>query len=229
MDVLAELKPHLEILEKVETFEKKRELNRLLLFFAIAGFISIIGGWIEYVFYRLFDISSTFFIFGMTGQAELAPTAEPILFFSIWLIYLIPISGILIFTLGTPGIVNWNKSYRIIGATAIVLFIVAHITILFFGTSNSKLISGVWGTAICVGLLFTSQILAKEIDNKSIRLGLIAFSLIVFALGLITVIMIPEEESMLFFGSVFGILLTISGMTTYIKVGKANIPMEEGT
>jgi len=44
MDVLAELKPHLEILEKVETFEKKRELNRLLLFFAIAGFISIIGG-----------------------------------------------------------------------------------------------------------------------------------------------------------------------------------------
>jgi len=229
MDVLAELKPHLEILEKVETFEKKRELNRLLLFFAIAGFISIIGGWIEYVFYRLFDISSTFFIFGMTGQAELAPTVEPILFFSIWLIYLIPISGIIIFTLGTPGFINWNKSYRIIGATAIVLFIVAHITILFFGTSNSKLISGVWGTAICVGLLFTSQILAKEIDNKSIRLGLIAFSLIVFALGLITVIMIPEEESMLFFGSVFGILLTISGMTTYIKVGKANIPMEEGT
>ena len=229
MDVLAELKPHLEILEKVEQFEKKRELNRLLLFFAIAGFISIIGGWIEYVFYRLFDISSTFFIFGMTGQAELTPTAEPILFFSIWLIYLIPISGIIIFTLGTPGFINWNKSYRIIGATAIVLFIVAHITILFFGTSNSKLISGVWGTAICVGLLFTSQILAKEIDNKSIRLGLIAFSLIVFALGLITVIMIPEEESMLFFGSVFGILLTISGMTTYIKVGKANIPMEEGT
>jgi len=228
MDVLAELKPHLEILEKVETFEKKRELNRLLLFFAIAGFISIIGGWIEYVFYRLFDISSTFFIFGMTGQAELAPTAEPILFFSIWLIYLIPISGIIIFTLGTPGFINWNKSYRIIGATAILLFIVGHITILFFGTSNSKLIPGVWGTALCVGLLFTCQILAKEIDNKFIQLGLITFSLIAFALGLITVIVIPEEVGMLFYGCVFGILLTISGMMTYIKVGKTNIPLEEG-
>lgn len=228
MDVLAELKPHLEILEKVEKFEKKRELNRLLLFFAVAGFISIIGGWIEYVFYRLFDLSSTFFIFGMTGQTNLAPTAEPILFFSIWLIYLIPISGIFIFTLGTPGFINWNKSYRVVGATAIVLFIVAQLTILFVGILNSKLIPGVWGTALCVGLLVTSQILSKEIDNKSIRLGLIAFSLIALALGLIAVIVIPEEEGMLFFGSVFGIFLTISGMTTYIKVGKTNIPMEEG-
>ena len=144
MDVLAELKPHLEILEKVAQFEEKREFNRFLLVFTFAGFISIIGGWIEYVFYRLFEISSTFFIFGLTGQYELAPTSEPILFLSIWLIYLIPITGIIIFTLGSPGFINWNRSYRIIGATIIVLFLTTHLTIIILGIPNSKLIPGVW-------------------------------------------------------------------------------------
>jgi len=76
--------------------------------------------------------------------------------------------------------------------------------------------------------LLTSQVLSKEIDNKHIQLGLIVFSLIALALGLIAAILIPEEVSMLFYGCAFGILFTISGMITYIKVGKSNIPLEEG-
>jgi hypothetical protein len=229
MDVLAELKPHLEILEKVEQFEEKREFNRFLLVFTFAGFISIIGGLIEYAFYRLFEISSTFFIFGLTGQSELAPTSEPILFFSIWLIYLIPISGIIIFTLGSPGFINWNKSYRIIGAATIVLFLITHLIIVILGITNSKLIPGVWGTLICIGFLFASKILSNEFSNRPIQLGLIVFGLFAFGLGLVSVLLLPEELSMLFFCYVFGLLLTISGMLTYFNVGRANISSEGGS
>ncbi|MFX0087305.1 MAG: hypothetical protein ACFFAU_16765 [Candidatus Hodarchaeota archaeon] len=229
MDILAELKPQLEILEKVVKFEEKREFNRFLLVFTFAGFISIVGGWIEYVFYRLFGISSTFFIFGQTGESELAPTAEPILFGSIWLIYLIPISGIVIFTLGSPGFINWNKSYRLVGAATIILFLITHITIILIGIPNSKLIPGVWGTLICIGFLFASKILSNEFSNKSIQLGLIFFGLTAFILGLVSILLLPEELGMLFFCCVFGLLLTISGMITYFNVGRVNILPEGGS
>ncbi len=226
MDLIAELKPHLEILEKVMVFEQRKEFNRFLLLLTIAGFIAIIGGWIEYAFYRLFNMSSIFFIWGQTGQPELTPTAEPVLFFSIWLIYLLPISSIFIFTMGSPGFINWNKSYRMTGATAITLFFLTHITILILGISNSKFIPGIWGTMVCIGFLISSKILSSVISKKTIQYGLVLFSAASFILGLISTFLIEEEIGMFFFCCVFGLLLTISSMITYIGIGKTTISTE---
>ncbi|MHA2305274.1 MAG: hypothetical protein ACXACU_07750 [Candidatus Hodarchaeales archaeon] len=226
MDLIAELKPHLEILEKVMVFEQKKEFNKFLLVLTITGFITIFGGWIEYAFYRLFGISSIFFIWGQTGQSELTPTAEPVLFFSIWLIYLVPILSIVIFTLGSPGFINWNKSYRIVGIITIMLFFFTHITVLTLGVSNSKLIPGVWGTMICIGLLITSRILSAVISTNLMQNGLVMFAIVSFGLGLISVVLVEETLGMFFFCCILGLLLTISGMITYIKIGKVNISTE---
>ncbi len=220
MDLLSDLQPTLEILDKIVAFEEKMEHNRLLLFLSLAGFIAIIGGWIEYVCYHFLDVDSTFFIFG------LASDTEPILLLGLWLIYLIPLIGIIIFTAGiSPGFINWNKAYRNIGAITIGLFILTHVLVLFIGiidTPDSRFIPSIWGTMICIGFLFASRILFLETGNKDIKLGLSSFGLFALGLGIISSIIFysnDPELAMFLFCNIFGIILLIVSMITYWKLG----------
>lgn len=220
MDLLSDLQPTLEILDKIVAFEEKMEQNRLLLFLCLAGFIAIIGGWIEYVCYHFLAVDSTFFILG------LASDTEPILFLGLWVIYLIPLIGVIIFTAGiSPGFINWNKAYRNIGVITIVLFVLTHVLVLFLGiihTPKSQLIPIIWGTMICIGFLLASRILFLETRNKDIRVGLSSFGVFALCLGVISSIIFYSynpELTMFLFCNILGIVLIIVSMIAYWKVG----------
>ncbi|MHA2095791.1 MAG: hypothetical protein ACW98F_14315, partial [Candidatus Hodarchaeales archaeon] len=201
-------------------FQYKAEFNRFLLILNISGFIAIIGGWISYIFNRFMGVDPTFFIFGVTGDPSLAPTEEPILFLSVWLVYLVPILSAIIFSTGSTGIINWNKSYTRIGILAFSLFLLAHITIVIFGVENNKFIPIVWAFLICVGFILSSKFLYEETGNSRVRGGLIIFGVVALLLGLIVVIIVPVELAQLIFGSVLGCILSLSGIISYYTVGR---------
>ncbi|MHA2225922.1 MAG: hypothetical protein ACXAC8_11995 [Candidatus Hodarchaeales archaeon] len=217
LDLLSDLQPTLEILDKIVAFEEKIEYNRLLIFTSVVGFIAIIGGWIEYVCYRFLSLDSTFLIFEF-------PPREPILVLGLWLIYLLPLIGVLIFTTGiSPGFISWNKAYRSIGAIAIGLFIVTHITILLVGIPNQQFIPLIWGTTIGIGFLFAGRILFLETKSKEIRLGLYFFGLISLILGSVSSLIIYpifHELAMFLFCNIFGLLLIMISMITYWNAGR---------
>lgn len=220
LKILEELKPHLEILEKVQRFERKAEYNRFLLILTISGFIVIIGGWISYVIHRFLDTDPTFFMFGMTGNPDLSPLIEPILFSTVWLLYGIPILSIIILTTGSSGILSWNKAYRKIGALAVSLFFAIQVIILLLGTQNMNAIPLIWGTTSSVGFLISGRILLQETKLKNTVTPLNLFSVMSLLLGILSFILIPIEVAMLFFSIFLGLTLSLSGFLVYLKSGK---------
>ena len=220
MSSLEKLKPHLEILEKVQRFELRSEYNRFLLILTISGFIAIIGGWISYIIYRFLNIDTTFFMFGMSGNPDISPFNEPILFLSVWLLYAIPILSIIILTTGSSGIQSWNKAYQKIGILAVCLFFIIQIIILVLGTDFIDYIILIWAIITSIGFFTSSYIIFKETQLRSTRTPLILFGIMSFFLGLISFILLPNELSMLFFGTFLGITLSLSGFFLYIKAGK---------
>ncbi|MFX0122725.1 MAG: hypothetical protein ACFFAE_03750 [Candidatus Hodarchaeota archaeon] len=218
MDLLPDLESTLKILDKIVAFEEKMEINRMLLFIALAGFITIIGGWIEYVCYRFLSVDSTFFILG------LAPNVEPILLFGLWLIYLLPLLGVIIFTTGlSPGFINWNKGYRKVGVIIIGLFALTHILVVIFGSSNPQLIPTIWGITVCLGFLLTSRILYLETRNNQLQSGLLAFGIFALILGIVSSVFIyPESPELAMFAycTIFGLILIGVSMIAYWNVGR---------
>jgi hypothetical protein len=192
MDLYSDLQPTLEILDKIVAFEEKMEINRLLLFVSLAGFVAIVGGWIEYVCYHFLSVDSTFFILGLASTR-----AEPILFLGLWLIYIIPLMGVVIFTAGiSPGFINWNRAYRKIGILTIVLFVITHLLVVILGVldaPDSQLIPLIWGTTTCAGFLIASQILFLELKSKKLRLGLISFGLFALILSAVSSFIFTER------------------------------------
>lgn len=228
MDLLSDLQPTLEILDKIVAFEEKIEYNRLLLFISLAGFVGIIGGWIEYVCYHFLSVDSTFLILG------LSPVVEPVLFYGLWLIYLIPLIGVIIFTAGlSPGFINWNKSYRIIGVIIIALFTLTHLLVLLVGyidSFNSQFIPIVWGSTICIGFFLAGRILFAETRKKEIQLGLFAFGLFAIFLGFVSSIIfysLSPELAMFLFCNILGLTLICISMITYWKVGRTSVSLQE--
>lgn len=226
MDLSRDLEPTLEILDKIVAFEEKMEINRILLFIALAGFITIIGGWIEYVCYHFLSVDSTIFIFG------LASDAEPALFLGLWLIYLLPLVGVIIFTTGlSPGFINWNKAYRKVGVIIIGLFIITHLLVILIGSDYPQWIPTIWGITICLGFGLTSRILYLEMRNKQLQLGLLTFGICALVLGLAaSVIIYPgtPKAAMFLFCTSFGLILIGASMITYWNVGRFGVaPKEE--
>ena len=217
LELLSDLQPTLEMLDKIVAFEEKIEYNRLLTFTSVVGFIAIIGGWIEYVCYRFLSLDSTFLIFDF-------PPREPILALGLWLIYLLPLIGVLIFTTGiSPGFISWNKAYRSIGALAIGLFLVTHILVLLVGIPNQQFIPLIWGTTVGVGFLFAGRILFSETKSKEIRLGLFFFGLLSLGLGSVSSLIVYPifpELAMFLFCNIFGLLLIAISMTAYWTAGR---------
>ncbi|MFX0013084.1 MAG: hypothetical protein ACFFB2_04585 [Promethearchaeota archaeon] len=228
MELLSDLQPTLEILDKIVAFEEKMESNRLLLFISLTGFVAIIGGWIEYVCYYFLAVDSTFLILG------LAPNLEPVLFFGLWFIYLIPLIGVIIFTTGfSPGFINWNKAYRTIGAIIVGLFIITHFLVLVLGvvdSMNSQFIPIVWGTTTGIGFLLASRILFAETRNVKVRLGLLSFGLFALCLGFVSSLIFYEldpNSAMFLFCNIFGFVLIGISMLTYWYSGREGIALVE--
>jgi hypothetical protein len=66
-DLLIELKPFLDILARVERFEKETNYNKFWSILFFVGLITIIGGWIEYMLHHFLDINVTFLFFNILG------------------------------------------------------------------------------------------------------------------------------------------------------------------
>ena len=220
MDIMKELKPHLEILEKVQKFERKAEYNRFLLILTISGFIVIIGGWVSHIINRFLGTDPTFFIFGMTGNSDISPLNEPILFFTVWLLYAIPILSIITLTTGSSGILSWNKAYRKIGIIAVSLFFAVQVIILVLGVQNIEVIPLIWGAFSSIGFFLSGYILYQETSIKSTRVSLYLFGVMCLILGILSFVFIPNELAMLFFGIFLGATLSLSSLLLYIKSGK---------
>ncbi|MHA2138018.1 MAG: hypothetical protein ACW98G_09085 [Candidatus Hodarchaeales archaeon] len=220
MSSIEKLKSHIDILEKVEKYQHKAEFNRFLLILSISGFIAIIGGWISYIFNRFMGVDPAFFIFGVTGDPSLAPTQEPVMFLSVWMLYLVPIVSAISFSTGSTGIINWNKAYKRIGILALSLFILAHIMIVLLGVNNSEFITIIWGLLACVGFVISSKLLFVETGNPKVRSGLIILGAISLFLAIIIVIVVPIELAQLLFGSILGIILSFSGIISYFTIGR---------
>ncbi|MHA2331457.1 MAG: hypothetical protein ACXAEU_05475 [Candidatus Hodarchaeales archaeon] len=219
MDKLSDLRPHLEILEKVEQFEKKSETDRFLLILMFVGFITVFAGFIELIFYQFLGTDVTFFLFGATGEPTLSPAAEPFLFLSAWLIHLLPFLAIITFTTGSTGLFNWNKSYRIIGVIIIAIFIITEVVVLILGPTNSNFIPFVWGVAFCLGSMTAGIILPKQADLTGLRAGLLIMGVFSLLLGLLSSLIFTSdlaELALFFFGTTLGMLLTLSAMVLWI-------------
>ncbi|UCG01430.1 MAG: hypothetical protein JSW11_17645 [Candidatus Heimdallarchaeota archaeon] len=225
MDLLPDLEPTLEILDKIVAFEEKMEINRMLLFIALAGFITIIGGWIEYVCYHFLSIDSTFFILGLASNSDL------VLLLGLWLIYLLPLLGVIIFTTGlSPGFINWNKAYRKVGLIIIGLFVLTHLLVIIFGSTNPQLIPTIWGITVSLGFLLTSRILYLETKNKQLQSGLFIFGISALVLGFFSSLVIypgSPELAMFLYCTIFGLILIGVSMTAYWNVSRLTAKQKE--
>jgi hypothetical protein len=210
------------VLEKIEKFEKKTEFNRFLLILNVAGFVTIIGGLISYVVNRFLGVDPTFFIFNMTNDPDLSPSKEPVLFLSIWIIYLIPIVSVIILSAGSTGILSWNKSYRSMSILLAALFFLVHILILLVGMENARLIPLIWGITVGAGFLLSRNILIKQTSDRIVRLGLVFFGSYTILVGIIASFLIPADIGQLFFGFIVGITLSLCGLIGYYGYGRVN-------
>lgn len=216
LDLFTQLTPHLEILDRVITFEKKVEYNKFLQYLALAGFIAIIGGFIEFISYRFLGVDTTFFIFGQTGDPQLAPTEEPVLFVSLWLIHLMPVLAGVAFTIGAPGIISWNKAYRKISFIAVVLFISNQLLVLLAGISNSGLIPIIWGVSLFIGFILAGRILYSAVKIKIIQTEMLIAGTVGIILAIISSVVFPLNLKMFFFCTMFGLLLIGIGIIFYL-------------
>lgn len=210
------------MLEKIEKFEKRTEFNRFLLILNVAGFVTIIGGLISYVVNRFLGVDPTFFIFNMTNDPDLSPSKEPVLFLSIWIIYLIPIISVIILSAGSTGILSWNKSYRSMSIILAALFFLVHILILIVGMENARLIPLIWGTTVGAGFLLSRNILIKQTSDRIVGLGLVFFGSFTILVGLIASFLIPVDIAQLFFGFIVGLTLSLCGLIGYYGYGRVN-------
>ncbi|MFW9992345.1 MAG: hypothetical protein ACFFD4_09885 [Candidatus Odinarchaeota archaeon] len=218
MDHLAALRPHLEMLEKVEQFEKKSEIDRFLLILALVGFIVTISGFNELVSYLFLGTDITFFMFGVTSNPQLSPESELALFLGAWLIHFLPFLVIAFFTTGSSGIINWNRAYRIIGAVIVILFFVTVGVVLILGQDNAEFIPLAWGVAFFLGFLSASVILPKQAQLKVLRGGFLVLGVVSLLLGMIASFFIETDLRMFFFGASLGTLLTLTATVARVLV-----------
>jgi hypothetical protein len=218
---LENLQLHLDMLEKVVKFEKKSEFKRFLLILCVGGFVSTVGGFIAFVFNRFLGVDPTFFMFNMTDNPDLAPTNEPALFLAVWLLYLIPIMSIIVFSTGSTGIINWNRSYRIIASMAIILFFLVHITILVLGVSNAEFIPLIWGIAVCIGFVAARWPLSDVTENSNLLNGLAIFGVLALVLGAVAALWLPVRIAQLVYAGGLGIIMSGTGLISYILIGRS--------
>ncbi len=220
MDILKEFRPQLEILDRVVIFEKKVEFHRFLIVLTFAGYISIMGGFIEYICYRILGVDATFFILQATNIPELSISSEPILFISIWLFYLLPFVSLGIYIINTHSIILWNRAYRSIAMLISILFLITHLCILLIGIDNQIWIPSIWGIVVGSGFILAGHIFYSETNINLIRLSMFIYGSFSILLGLSASIILPLEISMFMFCLIFGLILILLSIFLRINLVK---------
>ena len=221
MSSLETIQQHLDMLEKVTKYERKNEFNRFLLILCVGGYVTFIGGWVAYIFNSLYNVDPSFFLFNLTGDPALSPTSEPVLFITVWLIYLIPIVSVIVFSTGSTGIINWNRAYRNIALLAIILFFLVHILLLIAGLQNMKYFPAIWGFVVCLGFVISSWFIKPVTENMFILNGLIVFGIIALILGILASLWIPIEYAQLIYNSGLGLTLSCVSLIGYYLSGRS--------
>jgi hypothetical protein len=210
-------KEQLKFLLKIKDYESKNELSRFLLIASFGGILSIIAGFMELIFYKFFNTDVIFFQFNLLNNPE------PILLLAVWIVTIFPLLIIIIFTSGTSGIINWNKTYRIIGYIAIILFSLSEMTILLIGEEQLQIIPLIWGIYIFIGFLLAG-LLMNRLENQSFVAKLLyLLGVMILANSFVSYIILDLKLAMFYMLSSCGIFLVFSACFVYVFVIKYSI------
>ena len=203
-------KEQIKFLLKIKEYETKNEFNRFLLLTSFGVILSIIEGFIELVFYKFYTKDVFFFEF------IFFQSSDPGLLGAIWIITIFPLLVIILFTTGTTGIINWNKTYKNIGYIAIILFILSELSILFMGQEQMELIPIIWGFYIFVGFIVAGTLMYKYEKQLFLARLLIFYGIVSLANAFFSYIFIEKILAMFYMLDSFGMLLVITTGILYI-------------
>ncbi len=210
-------KEQLEFLARIEQYENKNELSRFLLITSFGGLLSIIGGILELFFYKFYNIDVLFF------QYHFFQNPDPALLVAVWILTIFPLLIIIIFTSGTSGIVNWNKTYRIIGFLAIILFFCSELVIVGLGEENTKLIPIIWGMFIFIGFNLASFLMLKLEHQLKLAKVLFLLGFLVLLDSILTYFFVQTNLAMFVLLTGFGIMMTIMALIFNLLESKFSI------
>ena len=199
-----------ELLSKIESYENKNELYRFLLILSFGGLLSILAGFLELVFYEFFDTDVLFF------QYNFSNSSKPVFLYAVWIITIIPVLIILIFTTGTSGFINWNKTYRFIGLVAIICYFSADAVILILGKSKTDLIPLIWGIFLFLGFLSAAFLIYNLEKQSKVAIILILFGIIILTISMIVFLFVEDKLAMFYMLTSFGVLMTVSAGLMYL-------------
>ena len=212
-----EFSNQLKFLSKIEVYENKNELSRFLLITSFGGLLCIISGILELVFYKFYQTDVVYF------QYKFLNSSEPILLLAIWVLTIFPILIIIVFTAGTSGIVNWNKTYRIIGPIAIVLFFSCEALIVLLGEDQIKVIPLLWGLFIFIGFILASYLMKRFEQQTKLSIILIALSIFVLIDSIVTYLFIESDLAMFSMLTGFGVIMTVVAIIVHLLETKYSI------
>ena len=207
-------KDQLKILSKIEVYENKNELSRFLLITSFGGLLCIIAGILELVFYKFYQTDVVYF------QYKFLNNSEPVLLLAVWILTIFPIAIIIVFTAGTSGIVNWNKTYRIIGPIAIVLYFSCEVLIVLLGEDEIKVIPLLWGIFIFIGFILASYLMLRLEHQSKLSKILILLGILV---SFVTYLFIDSELAMFSMLTGFGVIMTVVAITIHLLETKYSI------
>lgn len=210
-------KDQLKILSKIEVYENKNELSRFLLITSFGGLLCIIAGILELVFYKFYQTDVVYF------QYKFLNNSEPVLLLAVWILTIFPIAIIIVFTAGTSGIVNWNKTYRIIGPIAIVLYFSCEVLIVLLGEDEIKVIPLLWGIFIFIGFILASYLMLRLEHQSKLSKILILLGILVLIDSFVTYLFIDSELAMFSMLTGFGVIMTVVAITIHLLETKYSI------
>ena len=203
-------KDQIKFLLKIKEYETKNEFNRFLLITSFGGILSIIAGFIELIFYKFYSKDVIFF------QFNFFQSSDPVLLGAIWILTIFPILVIILFTTGTTGIINWNKTYKNIGYIAIILFVLSELSILFASEDHMELIPIIWGFYIFVGFLIAGTLMYKYEKQLFLARLLIFYGIVSLANAFFSYLFIDKNLAMFYMLDSFGMLLVVTTGILYI-------------
>ncbi len=148
---------------------------------------------------------------------------DPALLVAVWILTIFPLLIIIIFTSGTSGIVNWNKTYRIIGFLAIILFFCSELVIVGLGEENTKLIPIIWGMFIFIGFNLASFLMLKLEHQLKLAKVLFLLGFLVLLDSILTYFFVQTNLAMFVLLTGFGIMMTIMALIFNLLESKFSI------
>ena len=210
-------KEQLQFLTRIKDYETKNEITRFLLITSFGGILSIIAGFIEFVFYKFYNTDVIFFQFNFSSNPE------PVLLLAVWILTIFPFIIILIFTIGTPGLINWNRTYRNIGYIAITLFLLSEITVLAIGENFIHFVPLIWGSYILLGFILAGLLMYKLEKQPFVERILILLGVLAFINSFVAYLFLDPNLVMFYMLTSYGVVMIVSACIMYFLEVKYSI------